>query len=272
MTDVAPATIRPRNPPFALERVPRHWLGGHPVATHIANAVNLLFPAGERFFVRSVHHYAGQLRDPALRAQVQGFFGQEGRHANAHEKYFDVMRGHGLRIDRFLAVYEKIAFGMIEPAAPPALRLAVTVALEHFTAILAEDALTGDMMSFAHPEMARLLAWHAAEEIEHKSVAFDVLRAVNPSYALRMAGMGLATLALAAFWAAGTAVLLAQERERGVPVVRAFRELRAANGERRIARDVFLRGIRAYLRRDFHPAQHDNARLAADYLASAGLA
>ena len=43
----------------------------------------------------------------------------------------------------------------------------------------------------AHPVMRQLLEWHALEELEHKAVAFDVLRAVNPSYALRITGMAL---------------------------------------------------------------------------------
>src|SRR5690349_335494 len=97
----------PRKPNLALDaRIPRHWFGGSAVATQIANGVNLLFPHGERFFVRSVHRY---LDDPAiaaaplLQAQVRGFSGQEGRHAAAHERFFAVMREQGYEIDRFLA-------------------------------------------------------------------------------------------------------------------------------------------------------------------------
>jgi hypothetical protein len=41
--------------------------------------------------------------------------------------------------------------------------------------------------------------------------------------------------------------------------------------ERSIVRDVFLAGMRAYLRRNFHPLQNDNIELAKQYLASVGL-
>src|SRR5438552_2843891 len=93
----AAATIPvPRSPPLALDdRVPRHWLGGNAVATQMVNGVNLLFPIGERFFVRSVHHYLGRITDPALRAQVRGFASQEGRHAQAHERFFGVLERQG---------------------------------------------------------------------------------------------------------------------------------------------------------------------------------
>lgn len=50
-----------------------------------------------------------------------------------------------------------MAYGRIEKSASPALRLSVTVALEHFTAILAEDGLAGGDFAGAHPIMRRLL-------------------------------------------------------------------------------------------------------------------
>ena len=59
--------IRPRSPRFDFREVPRHWLASSGLATHIANGANLLFPSGERFFVRSVRHYLPQLDDPTLR-------------------------------------------------------------------------------------------------------------------------------------------------------------------------------------------------------------
>src|SRR5687768_10365476 len=85
----------PRRLRLDYTAIPRHWLGGDPVSTHVANGVNLLFPAGERFFVRSVNRYLDQLKDPKLVARVRGFFGQEGRHARAHEDTFETMRAQG---------------------------------------------------------------------------------------------------------------------------------------------------------------------------------
>src|SRR3954462_914678 len=52
-----------------LTKVPRHWLAGNAAATAISNGINMLFPHGERFFVRSVHHYLDQIHDMKLRAQ-----------------------------------------------------------------------------------------------------------------------------------------------------------------------------------------------------------
>jgi predicted metal-dependent hydrolase len=265
-----PVTIRPRAVQISFDEVPRRWFGGIALASHLVNGVNLLFPAGERFFVRSVRRYLDRIDDPILEEQVKGFFGQEGRHAHAHERYFEALEAQGYEIRRFLRIYERIAFGFIEPIAPPALRLAATVALEHYTAILAEHALRENFLDYAHPAMQALLRWHAAEEIEHKAVAFDVLRRVNPSYGLRMAGLAVATLCLGGFWLAATAMLLWQDRRRGRRD--ALRQWREVSRRRLIGEGLFLRGIREYTRRDFHPSQIDNLELAREYLAAAGLA
>ena len=264
---------KPRTPRLGFADVPKRWFGGSVAATQVANGVNLLFPAGERFFVRSVKHYLDQLEDPELVAQVRGFFGQEGRHAQAHERFFDTLREQGYDIDAILEPYEALAYGRIEKRTSPALRLAVTVALEHFTAILAEDALQGDDLAGAHPVMRQLLEWHALEELEHKSVAFDVLRAVNPSYPLRIAGLALATLSLAAFWIQATSKLLAQEgmtlrdARRELTTLRNDAERSGAHPSKPIFSRVFLRGIREYLRPSFHPNDKDHRRIFEETLA-----
>ena len=260
------AAITPRAPAFDLDGLPRHWFFGSPALTHLANGVNLLFPAGERMFVRAVRRFADGL-DPELAAQVKGFGGQEGRHAQAHERVFDALRAQGFEIDRFLAFYERVAYGVIEKAAPPELKLATTVALEHFTAILAEEALTSGLLEGAHPSMRKLLMWHAVEELEHKAVAFDVLAAKRPSYAWRMAGLAMATATLGTFWLLATKELLAQD---GMSLADAARELdklrktavkKGFSQRGSIASRVFFRGIREFARPDFHPFDRDHRAL-----------
>lgn len=265
----ARAVPKPRSPGVDLDApVPRHWFGGNAFATHVANGVNLLFPAGERFFVRSVNHYLDRVKSPLLRAQIKGFFGQEGRHAKEHERVFQQLEAQGYDVSRFLRFYEAVAFGVIERLSPPSLRLSTTAACEHYTAIMAENALRLGLLEHAHPVMRQLLLWHAAEEIEHRAVAFDVLQEVAPSYALRVAGLGMATLCLGGFWAIGAAMLMAQDQ--GVSRERLLADRRVAR-EARGDQSVFLRGIREYLRPDFHPSQNDIDNLAAGYLASVGL-
>ncbi|NUO50639.1 MAG: metal-dependent hydrolase [Polyangiaceae bacterium] len=241
--------------PFPIDRlgksVPRHWLAQSVLATHLANGVSVLFPAGERFFVRSVKHFAEVYRDdPALAEAVRKFAGQEGWHAGAHDRHIQMLEDQGYRIRPFLEVYERFCYSFLERVFSPKLRLAATAAAEHFTAIMAENFLDEGFERGIDPVMLDLLRWHAAEEIEHRSVAFDVLKRVDDRYSLRMAGLALSGSVLAAFWIAGALTLLAQEKGLARAVRREGKEVaqRMPFGER-----VFGRGIRSYLRRDFHP-------------------
>src|SRR5688572_16111039 len=109
------SAITPRRVDFAFdESIPRHWFAGNPLATHVANGLNLLFPAGERYFVRSVKRYLSRIDDPKLREEIRGFFGQEGRHANEHERFFRILEAQGYEIRTFLDRYERFAYGFLE--------------------------------------------------------------------------------------------------------------------------------------------------------------
>ncbi len=256
----------PRKLDVDLAAVPRHWLAGNAAATAISNGINMLFPHGERFFVRSVHYYMDQIEDPELRAQVKAFFKQEGHHASAHDDFNDVLRRQGFRIDRFLDRYQQIT-SWVEKRMPAKLNLAGTAAAEHFTAILADGAFSKGVLDTLHPSVQQLLAWHAAEEIEHKAVAFDVLQQIDDSYALRVAGLAYATVMLGMFWAWATTMLLRQEKLGLREVLRQLGTMRRTDP---VIRRVFVAGIRQYIRRDFHPRQNANEDLAAKWFAARG--
>ncbi|MBA3391474.1 MAG: metal-dependent hydrolase [Deltaproteobacteria bacterium] len=259
--------IVPRDLDVDFATVPRNWLAGSAAATAVANGVNLLFPHGERFFVRSVKHFLDQIDDEVLRAQIKGFFGQEGRHAREHDRFNAILRAQGYEIDRFLESYHRLST-WIEEHTSPKLNLAITAASEHFTAILADGAFAHGLLDACDPKMRALLAWHAAEEIEHKAVAYDVLREVDPSYAVRVTGLAMATVILGGFWIWGAAVLLRQDR---VGVRGFVRQVRALPIGEPVIRRVFLHGIRQYLRRSFHPSQSANETLATEWFAARGM-
>jgi predicted metal-dependent hydrolase len=253
---------------FDYGPVPKYWFGGSAFGTHMSNGLHLLFPDGERFFVRSVRHYLDRLEDPELRASVQAFFGQEGSHAREHQRTFEILEGHGLDVDRFLRMYRRFAFDFLEPKFSPAVRLAVTAACEHFTATFAHGGLTTDEMDTAHPTMRALLMWHAAEEIEHKSVAFDVFEEVDGRYWVRAGGMVAAFLVLSGLWTAGTVSFLRQDPD--VDLRRILGELQAARSKGRVGSFRMVGMFFDYLRPGFHPDQVDDYEIAREYLASVG--
>lgn len=248
--------------------LPRWWFGGDPVMTHYINGMNLVFPDGERFFIRSVRRYLDRIDDPELCEAVQAFSGQEGQHGAAHERQFRALEAQGFEIDSWMKWYRWLAYKIIEPSVPAIVRLSSTAALEHYTASFARLALETDLLDPAHPSMRGLLRWHAAEEVEHRAVAYDVYVAVGGGYAVRIFGMIVATLTLLFFWHSATRHLMRQESD--LPKVDK-REQRAKSKDRTRKRAAVIReALWSYLKPGFHPDDVDDGASASDYLASIG--
>ena len=174
MTSRTPAdlTIQPRDVAFGRnETFDRWWLGGDPVATAFYNALSVTFPQGERFFIEAVRHYRDRTSGK-LQAQIKAFTQQESVHSREHVAFNRQITDHGYDISAMEERERKLI--EIDKRFPPAMQLAATAALEHFTAIMAHAVLANPgHMDGAKSEAARLWRWHAMEEIEHKAVAYD---------------------------------------------------------------------------------------------------
>ena len=75
-----------------------------------------------------------RIDDPALKKEIQGFIGQEAMHSREHQAYNDHLQAAGLpahTLDRRL----KFILDLQKKHLPPSFNLAVTIALEHYTAI-----------------------------------------------------------------------------------------------------------------------------------------
>jgi predicted metal-dependent hydrolase len=153
------------------------WLGGDPIGTTFFNALSASFPQGERFFIDAVRRYRDRAEEP-LRGQIASFIAQESMHTREHLVFNRQMSeaGYDLApIDAFL----KARFDWSRTR-PELQQLGATIALEHFTAILAHALLTDPSQLDGAPlEVQQLWQWHAIEEIEHKAVAFDTFLAAT---------------------------------------------------------------------------------------------
>ena len=165
-------TITPRDRRFGRGTTQqRWWMGGDPIATAFYNALSITFPKGEAFFVDSVRSFREGV-PPKLEQEINAFIKQEVMHSREHVSFNKRVSDAGYEI----AALEEVVTQSLELTKnrPAILNLAVTMALEHYTAILAADFLGNPkLLAGADKEWGDLWRWHAIEEIEHKGVAYD---------------------------------------------------------------------------------------------------
>ena len=186
--------------------IPEYWFDNNPVATAFLSALSVTFPPGERFFIDSVRHYQKQVRDPKLVKAIRGFIGQEGNHSKEHIAFNQFLDSLGYPAT---ASEESARQGIVsvQERSSPETNLARTVALEHFTAIMAGSLLENPwLLEKMDPVTAKLWAWHAVEEVEHRSVAFDVYKHTVDDEGRRLLVMGITTF----FFLMVTAIRTAQ--------------------------------------------------------------
>jgi predicted metal-dependent hydrolase len=251
---------------FDADRLPRHYANNDVLSSHAMTLASATFPEGEEFFVRSVRKVRDQIQDADLLERVNGFIGQEVMHGRAHVHFNKALGRLGYPtgfVSRFVAIFLRV----IERISPKSVQLAITAALEHYTASFATVLLTTPEAreQFPDPEVEALWVWHALEETEHKAVAFDVFRHVSGNERLRVRVMRAVTLEIAIGAAIGLLISLALD-----PSAWRFRKLRESWHNLRdspIASNDFLALLRDYNRLDFHPDDHDTTELVAEWRA-----
>lgn len=236
-----------------------HYSGG-PISTTFLNTFSVFLPVGERFFIDSVRAYRDQVTDPELKKAITAFIGQEAMHGREHEEYNDAVFAavpFAPRLERGV----KFLLDNVTKYLGKELSLSATIALEHFTALLADSVLREPKVTEdVEPHYRALWQWHALEETEHKAVAYDtwvtVMGTGPRAYALRATGMTLATVV---FWGIMIPAFIAALRVEGkltdVPAWRKF--WRFTMGDVGLLR-IQLRDYIDYYRPDFHPWDHDN--------------
>jgi hypothetical protein len=239
-----------------------HWLGGDAFRTQFFNALSMLFPIGEQCFIDSVRAALPQLSDATMREQAHAFIGQEATHRHLHGLYNRDLKRQGLCF-----VLERMVAWRIRnlEACSAKDRMAVTAAYEHFTAVLSDCMLRNPpWFADAQEPLKTLWCWHAVEEIEHKSVAFDVYHAIGGGYWRRV--IWFAYIAL--LFASDIAIQAAHNLYRDGQLFRLSTWSSAMKflfGRQGLA-SLSGRAMLAYFKRDFHPWQHDNRALTESWL------
>ncbi|MEV6106627.1 metal-dependent hydrolase [Streptomyces sp. NPDC051940] len=272
--------LTPRDVHFDWDALPLHWIPREPLATNVVNVLHLLLPEGERWFVRVFQQAIPLIEDEELRTRVLGFTGQEAVHAEAHQGVLDHLAAHGVRIEPYIAHVEYLfrrilgdrpGLGRRRERAYLVERVAIIAGIEHFTAFLGDWILNAKALdrAGADPTMLDLLRWHGAEEVEHRAVAYDLLRHLDRGYVRRVRTMAVATIALVHLWVRGTRHLMAVD-----PALRPGARATWLGAARAARRGLLpdpvrlLRSLLRYFGPGYHPSQEGSTRQAVAYLGS----
>ena len=258
--------ITPRRMQFDMAQLQdKYFFRGNPILSTLMYALSASFPDGERFFIDSVRYFQKRIDDPMLRAQVRGFIGQEAHHSHIHEHFNAQAETLGIALVKIQQRFKRRT-DMARRRLDPGQQLAVTAALEHITATLAQWTLENPeagMGDANHSPLREMLIWHAMEEIEHKAVAFDVYRATVNHEKQRIM---LAKVVFRTFWIQmAVAQLMLLWHDRKIPSVAHIREawgfMWGKGGFRRWSAPELQR----YLKPGFHPNQIDQQHLIAQW-------
>ncbi|MEC8813697.1 MAG: metal-dependent hydrolase [Alcanivorax sp.] len=240
-----------------------NWNGAGAHWTQFLNTLSLFFPAGERFFIQSVRNYRKDVVDKELKKAVSAFIGQEAFHTREHEEYNEAMVEAGIPIDQMEANVEKL-LAFVQKTLPRPVQLAVTVALEHLTAMLADIVMEDDrFIKNSDPHYEALWKWHAMEETEHKGVAFDVYEETvgkGPvAYALRTSVFVLANVI---FWSLFYRYyyLVMKSRDEHKNIAGWRKSFRYQFGKRGVFPSLIGDWL-SYFKPGFHPWDIDNSHL-----------
>ncbi|HPH06177.1 MAG TPA: metal-dependent hydrolase [Methylotenera sp.] len=240
---------------FSLSNeIPTFWFGGDAFKTRLFDAHSLLTPAGEGFFIRCLKAYKNQIRDSRLNLEVEKFILQEGQHTLQHRLSNNRLKAQGIDVDKLESDQQKET-ERFRLRISQHLGLALTTAYEHITTITSHALMEHpELFSDADPNIFSLYAWHSAEEIEHKSVCFDVMQNVaKVKYPLRVFALVIATLSFQVQVSMLTGKLLRHDgfsfTQRLALWRRGLKWMYGKNGFTRIQ----LKHYFAYFRPHFHP-------------------
>ncbi len=241
----------------------RYWHGNDPVTTHFFNALQALFPEGERFFMdsaRDVRDMLGKEKiTPALEEQIKTFIRQEAMHGREHDAWTKALIDMGYSAMERFDQKMKRDNHWSRKKIPPLWRLSMTAASEHFTASLAHLFIyeRPDLVENAESPFRELLVYHAMEEVEHKAVCFDLYQAAKGGYFLRCVGMVFVTIDLLIRLRNRQEYLLKTDGQWNADTQKRMRDL--LWGKQGIMR-VLAPYLLQYFRPDFHPWETDERR------------
>lgn len=170
----------------------RYWSNNDPVLTHFLNAFQETFPEGERLFIDAAldcrdKYSAKKPIDEELQEDFKLFARQEVNHGKIHQLWTDELIRRGYEGMTAFDEELKEFRDRFRKRRSPKYRIAFTAAAEHYTASLAHMFIHvfPKLLTDSKLPYRSVLLYHAMEELEHKSVCFDLFMHFSGNYFTR---------------------------------------------------------------------------------------
>ncbi len=159
---------------------------GQPEESFLNVGLSLLLPYLEPYLIRTMREAKKQLQDPALIADIDGFNAQEGQHYRQHIRFNEAIRSRVPEAMRALESELDADYQRFSKTRSLRWNLAYAEGFEAFTTAMARFSFETGMIDHLVPPARELFRWHLIEELEHRTVAFDVYEAIGKSYFYRL--------------------------------------------------------------------------------------
>ena len=151
--------------------------------------LSMTLPHLEPYLIRAMRKAIDNISDEALKQDAKQFCGQEAQHYKQHAKLNDIIRGLAPELSGLKDIEDEMAADYKRFLATKSLKFNMAYS-EGFEAATSSLALT--YVKLQPPaaegltEFQRLFAWHLTEELEHKTVTFDVYDHLYGAYFYRL--------------------------------------------------------------------------------------
>ena len=160
---------------------------GCPEESSMQVGISLLLPYLEPYLIRTMRAARAHVRDPKLLADLESFSGQEGQHYRQHVRFNEALRLEGFPGLKPLEAEVEADYQRFTRSKSLRFNLAYAEGFEAFTTALSRFSFETNALDRMHPVARELFMWHLVEELEHRTVAFDVYEHVCGGYFYRLA-------------------------------------------------------------------------------------
>lgn len=162
------------------------FIAGEPEESYGLVAFSLILPYLEPYLIRTMNVAKRHVADAELLKDIERFNAQEGQHYRQHRRFNEVIRRKGF--PRLIEFEQAIDADYRRFTETRSLRfnLAYAEGFEAMTTAMARLAFESRSLERMHPAVCHLFSWHLIEELEHRTVAFDVYHHVCGSYPYRV--------------------------------------------------------------------------------------